>query len=332
MRIAVLGAGAWGTALAIRLCTRHAPCRVVLWGRDAAHLDELAAERTNRRYLPDHPFPDSLRLTSALDAAVEHADLVVIAVPVAGLRGTLHAVAAGGRKPPLIWACKGFEMESARLPHQVVREAYPATPACGVLSGPSFAQEVASGLPTAMTLASFDEGFSQNIAAQLHGARLRVYSSRDVVGVETGGAVKNVISIAAGISDGMGFGHNARAALITRGLAEITRLGLRLGGSMETFLGLAGAGDLILTCTGDLSRNRQVGLALAAGRPLPDILRELGHIAEGVYTARAVARLSRELDVDMPITRAVSGVLHDGVPARLAVEALLSREPKREAC
>ncbi len=199
-----------------------------------------------------------------------------------------------------------------------------------VLSGPSFAQEVAQGLPTALTLASYDEEFARRIAGELRTPTLRVYSCSDIIGVETGGAVKNVISIAAGISDGMGFGHNARAALITRGLAEIARLGLKLGGKRETFMGLTGAGDLILTCTGDLSRNRRVGLMLAKGQPLQAILEELGHTAEGVHTAGEVLRLSRELNVEMPITQAVCNILHDGVPARLAVEALLNREPRSE--
>jgi glycerol-3-phosphate dehydrogenase (NAD(P)+) len=216
------------------------------------------------------------------------------------------------------------------MPHQVAEEEYAGVAPYGVLSGPSFAHEVGQGLPTAVTLASPDEEFARSVAAQLHTTRLRIYSCKDVVGVETGGAVKNVISIAAGICDGMEFGYNARAALITRGLAEMTRLGLKLGACMETFIGLTGAGDLILTCTGDLSRNRRVGLALAAGHPLPDILRDLGHTAEGVHTAREVLRLSQQLKVEMPITKAVSSILHEGVPARLAVEALLNREPKKE--
>jgi glycerol-3-phosphate dehydrogenase (NAD(P)+) len=327
MKVAILGAGAWGTALAINLGTHH---QVTLWTPDAEHLAEMVSQRTNRRYLPDFPLSDSLQLTSVLAAAIDAADLVLIVVPVAGLRETLRRVAAGGRAVPVIWGCKGFEAQSAKLPHQVAQEEYAGVAPCGVLSGPSFAQEVAQGLPTALTLASHNEEFSRNIAAQLHTPRLRVYSSNDVAGVETGGAVKNVITIAAGISDGMGFGHNARAALITRGLAEITRLGLKLGGQMETFLGLAGMGDLILTTTGDLSRNRRVGLMLAAGRPLPDILQDLGHIAEGVYTAREVLRLSRELNVEMPITQAVCSILYNGVLPKTAVEALLNREPKTE--
>lgn len=331
MRIAVLGAGAWGTALAISLSSNsNSSHQVTLWTRNPGHLAELVSKRINERYFPAFPLPDSLRLTSALDAAIEFAELALIVVPIAGLRDTLHRIAACGKSIPVVWGCKGFEAQSAKLPHQVAQEEYAGVASCGVLSGPSFAQEVAQGLPTALTLASHDEDFSRSVATRLHTTRLRVYSSKDIVGVETGGAVKNVISIAAGISDGMGFGHNARAALITRGLAEITRLGLKLGGCMETFMGLTGAGDLILTCTGDLSRNRRVGLMLAAGHPLPDILHELGHIAEGVPTAREVLRLSQELKVEMPITKAVCSILYAGVSARAAVEALLNREPKTE--
>jgi glycerol-3-phosphate dehydrogenase (NAD(P)+) len=331
MRIAILGAGAWGSALAISLSANTSSSHhVTLWTRSPDHLAELVSQRTNRRYFPDFSLPDSLQLTSALDAAVEDAELALIVVSISGLRETLRGIVASGKVVPVVWGCKGFEAQSAKLPHQVAQEEYAGLAPCGVLSGPSFAQEIAQGLPAALTLASHDEGFSRNVAAQLHTARLRVYSSRDVVGVETGGAIKNVISIAAGISDGMGFGHNARAALITRGLAEITRLGLKLGGCMETFMGLTGVGDLILTCTGDLSRNRRVGLMLAAGHSLPDILGELGHTAEGVHTAREVLRLSRELKIEMPITQAICGILHDGVPARMAVEALLNREPKTE--
>jgi glycerol-3-phosphate dehydrogenase (NAD(P)+) len=333
MKIAVLGAGAWGTALAISLSSNSGSSpshQVVLWTRNPLHLADLDSHRVNKRYFPDFPLPESLRLASSVDAAVEAADLVLIAVPVSGLRATLREIVACGKTIPVIWGCKGFEVGSAKLPYQVAEEEFAGVTPCGVLSGPSFAQEVAQGLPTALTLASHDTGFARSVAAQLHASRRRVYTSKDIVGVETGGAVKNVISIAAGISDGMGFGHNARAALITRGLAEITRLGLKLGGHMETFMGLTGMGDLILTCTGDLSRNRRVGLRLAAGDSLPSILRELGHTAEGVHTAREVLRLSHELKVEMPITAAVCSILHGGVSARLAVEALLNREPKTE--
>lgn len=333
MRIAVLGAGAWGTALAISLSSNSnssSSHQVTLWSRNSGHVGELASQRVNQRYFPGFPLPDSLQLTSALDAAIESAELAIIVVPVSGLRDTLRGVAACGKTVPVVWGCKGFEAQSAKMPHQVAEEEYAGVAPCGVLSGPSFAHEVAQGLPTAVTLASRDEEFARRVAAQLHTTRMRIYSSKDIVGVETGGAIKNVISIAAGICDGMEFGHNARAALITRGLAEITRLGLKLGGSMETFMGLAGVGDLILTCTGDLSRNRRVGLALAAGHPLSDILRDLGHTAEGVHTAREVLRLSQQLGVEMPITKAVSSILHEGVSARVAVEALLNREPKKE--
>ena len=330
MRIGYLGAGAWGTALAINLLknsnSRH---EITLWTNDPGHCAELIQERTNRQFLPGFSLPESLKLTSDFNVAVK-ADLALIVVPTAGLRETLRAIVSCGKAIPIIWGGKGFEAESAKLPHQIVLEEYEGVAPSGVLSGPSFAQEVAQGLPAALTLASGDEEFSKNTAAQIHSSRLRVYSSNDTIGVETGGAIKNVITIAAGISDGMGLGHNARAALITRGLAEISRLGIKLGGRMETFMGLTGAGDLMLTCTGDLSRNRQVGLMLAAGKSLSDILQALGHVAEGVYTARAVLKLSQDLDIDMPITQAVCSILNDEVPPKKALEALLSREQKIE--
>ena len=330
MKIAVLGAGAWGTALAINFLknsnSRH---EITLWTNDPGHCAELIQERTNRQFLPGFSLPESLKLTSDFNVAVK-ADLALIVVPTAGLRETLRAIVSCGKAIPIIWGGKGFEAESAKLPHQIVLEEYEKVAPYGVLSGPSFAQEVAQGLPAALTLASRDEEFSKNTAAQIHSSRLRVYSSNDTIGVETGGAIKNVITIAAGISDGMGLGHNARAALITRGLAEISRLGIKLGGRMETFMGLTGAGDLMLTCTGDLSRNRQVGLMLAAGKSLSDILQALGHVAEGVYTARAVLKLSQDLDIDMPITQAVCSILNDEVPPKKALEALLSREQKIE--
>jgi glycerol-3-phosphate dehydrogenase (NAD(P)+) len=234
------------------------------------------------------------------------------------------------RKASLVWLCKGFEEGSGALPHQVAAQVLGESARVGALSGPSFADEVARGLPCALTLASRDTAFAQEAAAMLHGGRLRVYYSADLVGVEIGGAVKNVMAIAAGISDGLGLGLNARAALITRGLAEITRLGVALGGSPETFMGLAGAGDLILTTTGDLSRNRRVGLRLAKGVPLAQILNELGHVAEGVHSAREVAKLAQAKKVDMPVTEAVNAVLAGKLSAAAAVEKLLSRDPKRE--
>ncbi len=328
MRIAILGAGAWGSALALSLSTRH---QIRLWTKDLDHAIEMQREQVNRRFLPGFALPQSIQITSMLPEALDTADLVLIVVPIIGFRATLRIVMENKPELPVLWGCKGFELETCQLPHQIVEQEYAGRlPLCGVLSGPSFAEEVARGLPTALTLASTEVGFSQAIASELHHSRLRIYTSNDVIGVETGGAIKNVITIAAGISDGIGFGHNARAALITRGLMEITRLGIGLGGNMKTFMGLAGLGDLILTCTGDLSRNRQVGLMLAAGKTLNDILIELGHVAEGVYTAKSALELGVRLQVDMPITRAVCGILNQEVSAREAVEVLLNREQRSE--
>jgi glycerol-3-phosphate dehydrogenase (NAD(P)+) len=327
MRIAVLGAGAWGTSISVSLCARH---EVRLWARDAALIASLRAGRSNSRYLPGISLPAALVLEDDLSRALDGAELALAAVTTNGLRETLRRVKAAGRSAPIIWLCKGFESEQARLPHQVCAEELAASVPRAVLSGPSFAEEVARGLPAALTLASSDSAFARSAAPALHGPALRVYLSEDVTGVEVAGAVKNVMAIAAGVSDGLGLGLSARAALITRGLAEMTRLGVALGGRPETFMGLAGAGDLILTCTGDLSRNRRVGLALARGTPLAAALAQLGHAAEGVYTARAVARLADGLKVDMPITRAVCRVLDDPRQARAAVQELLAREQKNE--
>src|SRR5574341_482405 len=278
MKIAVLGAGAWGTSIGVSLCARH---DVWLWARDASLIAALRADRVNRRYLAGVSLPSSLVMESDLARALDGAELALAAVTTNGLRETLRHVRATGRSAPLIWLCKGFESEQAKLPHQVCAEELPASVPRAVLSGPSFAEEVAHGLPAALTLASSDSAFARTAAPALHGPALRVYLSEDVTGVEVAGAVKNVMAIAAGVSDGLGLGLSARAALITRGLAEMTRLGVALGGRPETFMGLAGAGDLILTCTGDLSRNRRVGLALARGAPLAEVLAGLGHTAEG---------------------------------------------------
>ena len=327
MKLAVLGAGAWGTAISISLAGRHT---VALWARDGQQAGEIAAMRVNPRYLPGFTLPGSVAVTAELAVALEACELVLAATTTAGLRPTLRRLAAAGNTAPVVWLCKGFETESAQLPHQIAAGELPPMLPRGVLSGPSFAAEIARGLPAALTLASLDPAFASRVAHELHGRALRIYSSDDVTGVEVAGAVKNVMAIAAGISDGLGLGNNARAALITRGLAEITRLGLKLGGRLETFMGLAGAGDLILTCTSDLSRNRNVGLRLARGVSLPEALRSLGHVAEGVYTARAADRLARELDVDLPITRAVCRVMDENVPAHEAVQELLQRDPKPE--
>jgi glycerol-3-phosphate dehydrogenase (NAD(P)+) len=327
MKLAVLGAGAWGTALAASWASHH---DVTLWGRSASTLDAMRTSRINARYLPDCPLPDALRFESDLDNAVTDASLIVVAVPSSGLRPTLAALASRPGLPPLIWVCKGFEPGSRKLPHQLIAELLPTHTQTGVLSGPSFAQEVARGFPTALTLASRDTRLAQHLAEVLSAHRLRIYAHDDVVGVEVGGALKNVMAIAAGICDGLQLGHNARAALITRGLAEMTRAGTRLGGHFETFMGLSGLGDLILTTTGDLSRNRQVGLRLARGQSLDSILDELGHVAEGVTTAREVAALASELGTDMPISHAVYQMLFEGLPAAQAVDALLNREIKTE--
>lgn len=327
MKLAVLGAGAWGTALALNLCERHA---VTLWVWDAADLATMRESRSNARFLPGFPLPESLNLEGDINVALEGSDLALVVVPTSALRETFHRIAGVGRAVPVVWASKGFEAESAKLPHQIAEDELPKTVPHGVLSGPSFAQEVARGQPTAITLAAANLDFASETARAFHSQKLRVYSSPDLVGAEVGGAVKNVIAIAAGVSDGLGFGYNARAALITRGLAEITRLGLKLGGRMETFLGLAGAGDLILTCTGDLSRNRRVGLLLAEQRSLADILQTLGHVAEGVYTARAVRKLAQAHGVEMPITEAVCQLLFEGQAPDAVVQELLAREPKGE--
>ena len=327
MRLSVLGAGAWGTALAASWAPHH---EVTLWGRNTAELDAMRTSRVNTRYLPGCPLPDALQFKPDFNAVVDAADLIVIAVPTSGLRATLAALAARPHLPPLVWVCKGFEHGSRKLPHQLVAELLPTHRQTGMLSGPSFAQEVALGYPTALTLASHDNELAQRLAATLSSHRLRIYAHDDVIGVELGGALKNVMAIAAGICDGLQLGHNARAALITRGLAEMTRLGVELGGRFETFMGLSGLGDLILTTTGDLSRNRQVGLRLARGQQLDSILAELGHVAEGVTTAREVAALANELGVDLPITRAVCQILFEGLPAAQAVDTLLNREIKAE--
>jgi glycerol-3-phosphate dehydrogenase (NAD(P)+) len=324
MNLTILGAGAWGTALAVAMAGRH---KVSFWARNAAQAEAMRVTRRNSRYLPDVDLPVSIAVSADANAALEGAQLALIVTPVSGLRETLALLPPS---LPVIWACKGFEGGTSKLPHQVVEELRGSV-ACGVLSGPSFALEVARGLPTALTLASRDAVFAQNMAREMHQRNLRVYYSDDLVGVEIGGAVKNVMAIATGIADGLGLGLNARAALITRGLAELTRLGVRMGGRPETFMGLAGAGDLILTCTGDLSRNRRTGLLLAAGKKLDDILHELGHVAEGVQTARELEKFAAALDVDMPITHAVCDVLFRGVPPREAVGQLLARDPRSEA-
>jgi glycerol-3-phosphate dehydrogenase (NAD(P)+) len=339
--VAILGAGAWGTAMAMHFAeSAAAKPRVTLWTRDAGQARAIVASRSNARYLPGVALPPSIVVTSDLAEAAQ-AELLVAATPAAALPGLARELVAMGARAPLIWLSKGFVAApevstelATELPcgvglaHQVIAPLWPAP--VGVVSGPTFAEEVARGLPAALTVAATDPQLAATVAALLRGDALRAYESDDMAGVEIGGAVKNVLAIAAGASDGLGFGHNARAALITRGLAETGRLSAALGGKRETLMGLAGLGDLVLTCTGDLSRNRRVGLALAKGRRLPDILAELGHVAEGVTAALAARALAAHHSVEMPICEVVCRVLHENLPARVAVEELLSREPRSE--
>lgn len=332
MKVAVLGAGAWGTAVAAHLAARH---DTVLWARDSALVAELSTTHENARYLAGVALPQTLRYDADLPAALDHArddaSLVVLAAPVAGLRGLLRSMRDGGKVPAhFVWLCKGFESDTQLMPHQVVGQELPEHASNGVLSGPSFAREVVEGLPVALTVASASAVCRERTVAAFHHRAMRIYTGDDVVGVEVGGAVKNVLAIATGISDGLGLGLNARAALITRGLAEMSRLGVTLGGRAETFTGLTGLGDLILTATGDLSRNRTVGMQLASGRTLDDILAALGHVAEGVRCAKAVLALAQAHGIEMPITQAVCAVLFEGVAPRDAVSALLRRDSKAE--
>jgi len=330
-KIAVLGAGAWGTALAMNISQRH---QVSLWARNAGHVSGMRKARANPMYLGDFKFNDQLQIEDNLQTALDGADLILSVVPTAGFRGILKDIKQLGCKLPIIWAHKGLEPQTAKLPYEVALEELGAADVSGqkwgALSGPSFAAELVRGLPTAVTLAANDEAFANEAALLIHGANLRVYHTSDVIGVSVGGAVKNVMAIAAGISDGMGFGNNARAAMITRGLAEMTRFGVALGAKTETFMGLAGVGDLILTCTGQYSRNREVGLQLASGKSLSDILQGLGHVAEGVNTAREVMRRAETIGVDMPITYEVNQALSHGKSAKEAVMDLLGRDQKPE--
>ncbi len=334
MKITIFGAGAWGTALAIQAAARH---EVLLWARDSAAVAEMAATRRNQRYLPDTVLPDGLALSADLAAAIAHGrdGLLIVATPMAALREMLAALPDGAG---VLWLCKGFEAGTGLLGHQIAAAVQPRL-RVGILSGPSFAQEVAAGQPTALVAASGDAALAQLAVDAFHSERLRVYTSADPVGVEVGGAVKNVMAIAVGIADGLGQragagnllpGLNARAALITRGLAEMLRLGQALGARTETFMGLSGIGDLVLTATGDLSRNRRVGLLLAEGLALPQILQQLGHVAEGVYSAPTVLARAAAVGVDMPITAAVVAVLEGRLSPVEAVELLMGREARPE--
>ncbi len=327
MNLSVLGGGAWGTALAVSASARHA---TRLWARDADQVAHMRSMRRNARYLGDVVLPPALQVSSDLAAAVQHAQggLLIVATPMAALGDLLSRLPAGA--PGLLWLCKGFQDGSGLLGHEVAQALCPRA-RVGVLSGPSFALEVARGQPTALVAASTDAALCREAVAALHSDSLRIYTSSDIVGVEVGGAVKNVLAIATGIADGMQLGLNARAALVTRGLAEMTRLGLALGARAETFMGLSGLGDLVLTATGDLSRNRKVGLLLAQGLPLAQILRELGHVAEGVHSAAMVLQRARAQQVDMPIAQAVVAVLEGACTPAQALEQLMGRDARPEA-
>jgi glycerol-3-phosphate dehydrogenase (NAD(P)+) len=328
MNIAILGAGAWGTALANALASRQS---VLLWARDQDQIDALSSTHQNARYLPGITLDSRLTFTSTLADAVAHArtGLLIIATPIAGLRPVLRELKSLA-PTNLVWLCKGFEQDTALLPHQLVQQELGDGLPIGTLSGPSFALEVARGLPCALTIGSPNAELRNKVVTAVHGAHIRVYSTDDLIGVEVGGAVKNVLAIATGIADGLGLGLNARAALITRGLVEITRLGTALGGRSETFMGLTGLGDLILTCTGDLSRNRQVGLGLAAGKSLDTITAELGHVAEGVRCVQAVRQLAAAHSVEMPIVDAVARVLFEQSTPQQAIHDLLARDARDE--
>jgi glycerol-3-phosphate dehydrogenase (NAD(P)+) len=332
MRIAVLGAGAWGTAIAAVASARH---EVLLWARDPAQAAQMVRERVNSRYLPGVGLAQPLAITGELPAALAHAaaGLAIVATPMAALRETLLGLP---QAQPVLWLSKGFEAGTGLLGHEIAA-ACRADLICGVLSGPSFAQEVANGQPTAVVAASSSAALAVAAVAAFHSEALRVYTSDDLIGVEVGGAVKNVLAIATGMADGMAEhaapgvpGLNARAALITRGLAEMTRLGVALGARGETFMGLAGLGDLVLTATGELSRNRRVGLELARGKTLAQALAELGHVAEGVASAAMVVQRARSLDVEMPISEAVLAVLDGRLPPRAALTQLMARQPRAE--
>ncbi len=326
--VLVAGAGSWGTALAILLARNGQP--TLLWGRNPKHIADLQRERRNQRYLAGATFPAELTPTTDLTAALAEARDLMVALPCAGLRGFLDQVAAHPGPRRVALACKGLEPGTQRLPHEIVIEILGESTPVAVVSGPTFAAEVARELPTAVTVATQDQGFSQDLVARLHSKTFRAYTSTDVTGVAIAGAVKNVLAIAAGVADGLGFGANARAALITRGLAEMTRLGRALGGQAETFMGLAGLGDLLLTCTDDQSRNRRIGLALARGEGIEAAIAALGQVAEGIRTAEPVVQLAARLATEMPICAQVARLVRGDCTPREAVGELLARDPKPE--
>lgn len=329
LSVAVVGAGSWGTALAA-LIARHGH-RTVLWGRDAAQIAALDATHENKRYLPGVPLPASLRATADLGAALQGADLVLVVVPSHAFAETLHALAP--HRPAhagVAWATKGFEPGSGRFLHEVAGEVLGADVPLAVVTGPSFAKEVAQGLPTALTVHGDSPDFTQQVADVLHGPAFRAYTGDDMLGAELGGAMKNVLAVATGVADGMQLGLNARAGMITRGLNEMLRLNAAIGGKAETLMGLAGLGDLVLTCTGDLSRNRRLGLALGRGQAIDEAVREIGQVVESIQTADEVMRQGERHGVELPISRAVRAVLHGELTPAEALQTLMARDQKPE--
>ncbi len=327
--ILVIGAGSWGTALAIQFgrTGRH----TLLWGRAADHPELLAEHRENRHYLPGAMFPESLEVEPDLVAGLARARDVLVAVPSHAFRQILEAIQPHLRSDArLAWATKGFELDTGKLPHQVASEIFGSSRPLAVLSGPTFAKEVGAGLPTALTVAATDPEFARELAEDISSENFRAYTTDDIVGVEVGGAVKNVLAIGAGICDGLGYGANTRIAMINRGLVEMTRLGIALGANKDTFMGLAGMGDLVLTCTDNLSRNRRMGLALASGQGIEEAQKEIGQVVEGVLAARAVWHVSRKLNVDMPICEQIYLILYENKAPQTAVEALMGRDLRQE--
>lgn len=327
--ISILGAGSWGTALAM-LAARNG-CQTLLWGHNQEHVRRLQYDRENQRYLPHFAFPENLQVTADLSEAAAFSSLLLISVPSHAFKETLLNLKPLVNDPVKIaWATKGFDPENGLLLNQIVEQVFSAQTPCAVLSGPTFAKEVAANLPTAMTIAATDLAFAGQLAGAFSGSRFRSYTSTDIIGVQVGGAIKNVLAIAAGIADGLGFGANTRAALITRGLTEIIRLGTQLGGRQETFMGLAGLGDLILTCTDNQSRNRRLGLALGQGKNRLQATQEIGQEIEGISAARETYLLAQKYNIEMPITEQTYKVLYENLDPRLAVQNLLTREQKSE--
>ncbi|MDO4878664.1 MAG: NAD(P)H-dependent glycerol-3-phosphate dehydrogenase [Neisseria sp.] len=329
MKITVIGAGSWGTALAIHFALHGN--RVSVWARNREQMAAMQAERENKRYFPGFPLPDNLTAHTDLAEALEGGGLVLMVTSVAGLRDSAQLVKqAGYGRLPVLTACKGFELDTGLLPFQVVREVLPGNDKVGVLSGPSFAQELAKQLPCAVVLASENEQWINGLVRELNTPVMRLYANTDITGAAVGGAVKNVMAIATGLSDGLEYGMNARAALVTRGLAEMTRLAVALGARQKTMMGLAGMGDLILTCTGALSRNRKVGLGLASGKPLHQVLTEIGHVAEGVPTIDEVFNIACRHQIDMPITQTLYELIRNELSAQDVADRLMMRETKTE--